>query len=121
MFNNNSPTETNQNVMGFIIAFGVFIWSFSAGIVTIALPTISQYMDINTTLVSWVVVAHLLVLTSFLLIFGKIGDYVGYKNIYLGGLFLFTVGSYLSGISLGITQLIASRILQVWVRPCCYQ
>lgn len=112
MFNNNSPNKISQNLIGFIIAFSVFIWSFSAGIVTIALPTISQYMDINTTLVSWVVVAHLLVLTSFLLIFGKIGDYVGYKNIYLGGLFLFTVGSYLSGISLSITQLIASRILQ---------
>jgi EmrB/QacA subfamily drug resistance transporter len=112
MFNKNSPTKISQNLIGFIIAFSVFIWSFSAGIVTIALPTISQYMDINTALVSWVVVAHLLVLTSFLLIFGKIGDYVGYKNIYLGGLFLFTVGSYLSGISLSITQLIASRILQ---------
>ena len=112
MFNHNSPNKISQNLIGFIIAFSVFIWSFSAGIVTIALPTISQYMDINTALVSWVVVAHLLVLTSFLLIFGKIGDYVGYKNIYLGGLFLFTVGSYLSGISLGITQLIASRILQ---------
>ncbi|UTB31968.1 MAG: MFS transporter [Methanobacterium sp. ERen5] len=112
MFNNESPTKISPNLIGFIIAFSVFIWSFSAGIVTIALPTISQYMDINTTLVSWVVVAHLLVLTSFLLIFGKIGDYVGYKNIYMGGLFLFTVGSYLSGISLNITTLIASRILQ---------
>lgn len=108
----NSPIKTHQSVVGFIVAFSVFIWSFSAGIVTIALPTISQYLDVNTAIVSWVVVAHLLVLTSFLLIFGKIGDYVGYKNIYIGGLFLFTVGSYLSGISLSITQLIASRILQ---------
>ena len=112
MSNNNSSSKLNVNLVGFIIAFSVFIWSFSAGIVTIALPTISQYLDVNTTLVSWVVVAHLLVLTSFLLIFGKIGDHVGYKNIYLGGLFLFTVGSYLSGISLSISQLIASRILQ---------
>jgi len=110
--NNNSSTKFNVNLVGFIIAFGVFIWSFSAGIVTIALPTISQYLDINTTLVSWVVVAHLLVLTSFLLIFGKIGDHVGYKKIYIGGLFLFTIGSYFSGISLSISQLIASRILQ---------
>ena len=112
MSNNKSSSKFNVNLVGFIIAFGVFIWSFSAGIVTIALPTISQYLDISTTLVSWVVVAHLLVLTSFLLIFGKIGDYVGYKNIYLGGLFLFTIGSYFSGISLSISQLIASRILQ---------
>ena len=88
--------KTNRNYVAFIMSFGVFIWSFSAGIVTIALPTISQYLDVSTSLVSWVVVAHLLVLTSFLLIFGKIGDYVGYKKIFLGGLFLFTVGSYFS-------------------------
>ena len=104
--------KTNRNLVAFIMSFGVFIWSFSAGIVTIALPTISQYLDVSTSLVSWVVVAHLLVLTSFLLIFGKIGDYVGYKKIFLGGLFLFTIGSYFSGISLDIYQLITSRILQ---------
>lgn len=112
MFNYNSLLKTNLNLVAFIISFSVFIWSFSAGIVTIALPTISQYLDVSTSLVSWVVVGHLLVLTSFLLIFGKIGDYVGYKKIFMGGLFLFTVGSYFSGISLTITQLIASRILQ---------
>ncbi len=112
MFKIRTPTKTNKNIITIIISFGVFIWSLSAGIVTIALPTISQYLDISTSLVSWVVVAHLLVLTSFLLIFGKIGDYVGYKKVFLGGLFLFTVGSYFSGISLTIEQLILSRILQ---------
>jgi EmrB/QacA subfamily drug resistance transporter len=112
MYNKISSFKTNKNLVAFIMSLGVFIWSFSAGIVTIALPTISQYLDISTSLVSWVVVAHLLVLTSFLLIFGKIGDYIGYKKIFLGGLFLFTIGSYFSGISLDISQLISSRILQ---------
>lgn len=46
------------------------------------------------------------------MIFGKIRDYVGYKKIFLGGLFLFTIGSYFSGISFNIIQLISSRILQ---------
>ena len=109
---NKSTHKTNKNLIAFIMSFGVFIWSLSAGIVTIALPTISQYLDISTSLVSWVVVAHLLVLTSFLLIFGKIGEYIGYKKVFIGGLFLFTVGSYFSGISLDIIQLISSRILQ---------
>jgi EmrB/QacA subfamily drug resistance transporter len=112
MTNNVTPAKANKGIITFIIAFGVFIWSFSAGIVTIALPSISQYLDVSTSVVSWVVVAHLLVLTSFLLIFGKIGEYVGYKKIFLGGLFLFTLGSYFSGISLNIEQLILSRILQ---------
>lgn len=105
-------TKSHRNFIAFIMCFGMFMWSLSAGIVTIALPTISQYLDISTSLVSWVIVAHLLVLTSFLLIFGKIGDYVGYKKVYVGGVFLFTIGSYFSGVSLDIMQLIISRILQ---------
>jgi EmrB/QacA subfamily drug resistance transporter len=112
MTNNINTPKTNKGIITFIVAFGIFIWSFSAGIVTIALPSISQYLDVSTSLVSWVVVAHLLVLTSFLLIFGKIGEYIGYKKVFLGGLFVFTVGSYFSGISLDIMQLILSRILQ---------
>jgi EmrB/QacA subfamily drug resistance transporter len=112
MTNNITTLKANKGIIIFIVAFSVFIWSFSAGIVTIALPSISQYLDVSTSLVSWVVVAHLLVLTSFLLIFGKIGEYIGYKKVFLGGLFLFTVGSYFSGISLDIMQLILSRILQ---------
>jgi len=79
----------------FTLALPIFIWSFSAGIVTISLPTISQYLDVGTGLVSWVVVAHLIILISFLLIFGRLGDYVGCKTVFLHGIVLFTVGSYL--------------------------
>jgi hypothetical protein len=39
MSDNKSPYKTNRNLIAFIVSFGVFIWSLSAGIVTIALPT----------------------------------------------------------------------------------
>ena len=106
----NSKTIARLTIL--TLALPMFIWSFSAGIVTISLPTISQYLDVGTGLVSWVVVAHLIILISFLLIFGRLGDYVGYKTVFLYGIVLFTVGSYFCGISLDIFQLIASRVLQ---------
>lgn len=107
-----SNLELKTNLIAFVMCFGMFMWSLSAGLVTIALPTISQYLDVNTSLASWVIVAHLLVITSFLLIFGKIGDHLGYKKVYTAGVFIFIIGSYFSGISLDILQLILSRILQ---------
>ncbi len=109
---NNLSKGMQKNLVAFVVCSGVFIWSLSAGIVTIALPTISQYLDVGTSTVSWVIIAHLLVLTSFLLIFGKIGDYIGYKKVFMGGMFIFTVGSYFSGISTNITQLILSSIFK---------
>jgi EmrB/QacA subfamily drug resistance transporter len=109
---NKGNSKTSYRITILTVALPMFIWSFSAGIVTISLPTISQYLDIGTGLVSWVVVAHLIVLTSFLLIFGRVGDYIGYKKVFLYGISLFTVGSYFCGISLDISQLIISRIVQ---------
>jgi DHA2 family metal-tetracycline-proton antiporter-like MFS transporter len=94
------------------VSMAVFSWSFSAGTVTIGLPLMSQYLDISTSMASWIVVIHLLILTSFLLIFGRLGDILGAKKIFLTGVFVFTMGSYLSGVSIEFYQLLLSRALQ---------
>jgi DHA2 family metal-tetracycline-proton antiporter-like MFS transporter len=94
------------------VSMAVFSWSFSAGTVTIGLPLMSQYLDISTYMASWIVIIHLLILTSFLLIFGRLGDILGVKKIFLTGVFIFTMGAYLSGVSIEFYQLLLSRALQ---------
>ena len=101
-----------MNLIILTLAIGMFLWSFSAGIVNISLPTISQFLDISTDMVSLIVIIHLLVLISFLLIFGRIGDIFGYKKIFIMGVSLFTIGSYFCGISLDFAQLIIFRAVQ---------
>ena len=103
--------KLNKNLITLVLALAMFLWSFSAGIVNISLPSISQYLDISTNLVSLIVILHLIVLISFLLIFGRIGDIIGHKKVFLYGLFIFTVCSYFCFISLDITQLIFFRML----------
>ncbi|MGZ7119626.1 MAG: MFS transporter, partial [Methanobacterium sp.] len=100
----------NKKIITLVLALGMFLWSFSAGIVNISLPIISQYLDISTNLVSLVVIMHLIVLSSFLLIFGRVGDIIGHKNVFLSGIFIFTVFSYFCFISLDIFQLILYRV-----------
>lgn len=104
--------KTKMNLIAFTLALGMFLWSFSAGIVNISLPTISQFMDISTNTVSLIVIVHLLVLVSLLLIFGRVGDIVGYNKIFIMGISLFTLGSYFCGISLNFVQLIIFRVVQ---------
>ena len=94
------------------VIFAMFIWSFSAGIVNISLPTIAQFLDVSTSTVSWVIISHLLVLISLILIFGRLADYVGHKTIFLWGIFIFTVSSYLCGLSLDFNSLIIYRLIQ---------
>ncbi len=102
----------NNNLIVLTLALGMFLWSFSAGIVNISLPTISQFLDISTSTVSLIIIVHLIVLISFLVIFGRVGDIIGYKKVFLMGIIFFTIGAYFCGISLDIVNLIIFRIIQ---------
>ena len=96
----------------FIIALAVFMGSLDTTIVNIALPTISEAFHTDISVVSWVMMAYILIICSFLLIFGKIGDSLGFKKVFLAGFGVFTVGSLLCGLSGSINELIGFRVLQ---------
>jgi EmrB/QacA subfamily drug resistance transporter len=104
--------EANKRLIVFIISLAAFMGSLDITIVNISLPTISRYFDVSTGVVSWVVMVYLLVLSSFLLAFGKLADIKGYKKVFITGFVLFITGSFLCGIAPSIEMLIAFRILQ---------
>ncbi|MDP3034768.1 MAG: MFS transporter [Methanobacteriaceae archaeon] len=110
---NKKTVEKHQRLFILLpLVMGVFLWSLSAGIINISLPTLSQYLDISTNMVAWVVIIHLVILTSFLLIFGRVGDFIGYKKIFIMGLFIFASGTYLCAVSLNFYHLLLFRIIQ---------
>lgn len=94
------------------VALGGFIINLDSCIVNVSLPTIARYFGVGTSAASAVTLAYLLALTSTLLIFGKLGDTVGLKRIFLGGYFFFTLGSFLCGLSPTLPLLVASRCVQ---------
>jgi len=95
-----------------VIALGSFMAGLDATIVNIALPTIAKSFDVSTVAVSWVLNAYLIILVSLLLAASRLGDMKGYRNIFLGGFALFTLGSALCGLSPTLDILILSRMLQ---------
>ena len=80
-------------------------------IVNTALPTIAGELH-GLDELSWVLTAYLLTSTIGLLIYGKLGDQFGRKNIFMFAIVVFLIGSVLSGLSQSMTQLIAFRALQ---------
>ncbi|HEY3683569.1 MAG TPA: DHA2 family efflux MFS transporter permease subunit [Streptosporangiaceae bacterium] len=80
-------------------------------IVNTALPTIAGELH-GLDELSWVLTAYLLTSTVGLLIYGKLGDQFGRKNIFMFAIVVFLIGSVLSGISQNMTELIAFRALQ---------
>lgn len=104
--------ECKSKMVLWTVVSGMFLWSFGAGIVNISLPTIAQYLDISTSTVSWVIIIHLLILVSLLLIFGRLADYLGQRNIFMWGVLVFTISSYLCGLSQEFNNLIFFRLVQ---------
>lgn len=81
-------------------------------IVSVSLPSIAEHFGVNAGVVSRVVWIYFLILTCFLLGFGKLGDLKGFKKIYLSGILVFTFGSWLSAIAFDFNLLVAFRIIQ---------
>jgi EmrB/QacA subfamily drug resistance transporter len=96
----------------FIVALGTFMSALDASIVNISLPVMSKYFNVSLTTVEWVILSYLIIITSLLLTFGKLGDLYGHKKIFNIGLIVFTLGSLFCALSPSIIILIAARLLQ---------
>ncbi len=80
--------------------------------VGLTLPTISHELAISATATHWVVNAYLLVLAAFIAVFGKLGDLVGLKPLYFGGVVVFGLSSVACALADSGTVLIAARAVQ---------
>lgn len=106
-------TEKNPWLVFFVTAFAACMASIDVGIVNIALPTITQKIGHNNILLAqWVISSYLFIICIFVPLAGKLGDIYSRKNIYLIGFVLFTISSFLCGISATLVQLIIFRSLQ---------
>ena len=94
------------------VMLGTFMGPLDASIVNTVLPDITRFFEADISIAQWVPTIYLLTISSLILLYGRLGDMVGYKKIFLYGLLFFTVSSALCGFSQSIWMLIALRGLQ---------
>lgn len=99
-------------LVGIVFVFGIFMDLLDMTITNVALPTLAKDFTASTTTIQWVVTAYLLSLAVFIPVSGWAGDRFGTKRVFMFALFLFTLGSFLSGMAWDIESLIAFRVLQ---------
>jgi EmrB/QacA subfamily drug resistance transporter len=81
-------------------------------IVNIALPSMGRYFDKSQTDMTWALNAYTLAFGGLLLLGGRSGDIFGRRKMFIIGLSLFTVGSFLGGIAATYPLLLAGRVVQ---------
>lgn len=81
-------------------------------IVNIALPHIQTDLGFTPSNLSWVVNAYTLAFGGLLLLGGRAGDLLGRRKIFMTGIAIFSLASFLGGIAQSETTLLAARVLQ---------
>jgi EmrB/QacA subfamily drug resistance transporter len=81
-------------------------------IVNIALPSMGRYFDKSQTDMTWALNAYALAFGGLLLLGGRMGDILGRRRMFIVGLSLFTLGSFLAGIAPSFGLLLAGRAVQ---------
>jgi len=94
------------------VAFAAFMAALDTYIVNVALPTIASDLNVDPTDAALISLVYLLIITSTLLIFGKVGERSGFKIIFAAGFAVFAVGSLLSGLAHSLELLVGARCIQ---------
>lgn len=76
------------------------------------LPFVARSFGVDLPTVQWVVLAYLIVSSGLLLAFGRLGDMIGQRRLFLIGFAIFIGGSLLSWLAPSLAWLIATRIIQ---------
>ncbi len=94
------------------IAVGSLMAAVDSTVVLLALFPIADGLHTDFVTVIWVVLAYLLVSTTFGITLGRVGDLYGRRRMYLLGFAVFTVGSFLCGVAPSGDSLVGFRVVQ---------
>jgi len=83
-----------------------------ASIVNVGLPFMASALGMTLLRAEWVITAYFLVITVLLLVWGRLGDMVGHRSVYLGGFAIFALGSLACGLAPSGGMLIGARVVQ---------
>ncbi|WP_399502859.1 MDR family MFS transporter [uncultured Actinomyces sp.] len=89
----------------------MFLSAMDQTIVGTALPTIVGDLG-GAAHMAWILTAYTLAITVAMPVYGKLGDLVGRKNLFLVAIGLFLIGSALCGTATSMMQLIIYRAIQ---------
>ena len=94
------------------VIIGTFLGRLDQTIVNLALPKIINDFGITVSAAGWIATAYILANAIFVPIWGKLGDTLGRKKIYMLGFSIFILGSALAGFAWNLSSLIVFRVIQ---------
>ncbi|MDI3535324.1 MAG: hypothetical protein PWQ82_1689 [Thermosediminibacterales bacterium] len=96
----------------FVILIGGFMAILDSSIVNVAIPSLMADFGVSHSEIEWIVTVYMLTLGVIVPTSGWLGDYLGYKKLYIASLGVFTFGSALCAIGWSVESLSVFRVIQ---------
>jgi EmrB/QacA subfamily drug resistance transporter len=94
------------------VSVGLFMIMLDNTVVNVALPSMRQSLHMSLSELEWVVAGYALTFAAFMLIGGKLADYVGRRLVFMLGLVVFTGASLACALATNGGFLIGARVVQ---------
>src|SRR5882762_3944443 len=107
-----SPDESVKRLLPWLVAVAFFMEALDTTILNTAVPTVAAALRVVPLSMKSVLASYTLSLAVFIPVSGWMADRYGTRRVFSAAIALFTVGSFLCGISTNIHALVACRILQ---------
>jgi EmrB/QacA subfamily drug resistance transporter len=91
---------------------GAFMSPLDATIANVALPTIGHAFRTTVDTTEWVLIAYMLTTSSTLTLFGRLGDLIGQKRVYIMGFAIFGGASVACAFAPNFPSLAGARAVQ---------
>ena len=106
------PSVASKQLLPWLVAVAFFMESLDTTILNTAVPAISSALKVGPLSMKAVLASYTLSLAVFIPISGWMADRFGTRRVFASAIGLFTLGSFLCGISSNIHLLVACRVLQ---------
>jgi MFS family permease len=94
-----------------VVALGTLVVPFDSS-VNFAFPFITRAFGLPIPAIQWVVIAYTLTYAALMLVFGRVGDMLGYRRIFLAGSLWSAIAFVLCALAPSYAALLAARVLQ---------
>jgi len=96
----------------FLVMIGIFMALLDTTIVNISLPKMMAELNADTIGIQWVIISYLLSSAIAMSVVGWMGEQISSKSIYLIGLIIFTISSFMCGHATSLAQMNTYRLIQ---------
>ncbi|SKC98886.1 drug resistance transporter, EmrB/QacA subfamily [Burkholderia sp. YR290] len=107
-----APMPAGNRLAMVAVMLAVALATLDTAIANTALPAIAADLHATSAESVWVVNAYQLAMVATILPFAALGDVLGHRRVYIGGLALFTVASLACAAAPTLPLLAAARLLQ---------